>query len=97
LRGQGGRISALCFLLSKRLQKYPGITFMGFATDGKDGSSPDPGYMINSQTYEKLAEIGDFDDMYDSQNTGRYLSDIGAGIRLKRQTNINLLDLIIIF
>lgn len=97
LRGEGGRISALCFLVSQRLQKYPGINFLGFATDGKDGQSPDPGYLINSQTFQKLTELGDFDDLFDSQNTGRHLTDIGTGIKLIRKTNINLLDLIVIF
>ncbi len=97
LNGEGGRMSALCFLLSKRLKKYPGINLIGFASDGKDGQSPDPGYHIDSQTYEKLEELGDFYELFESQNTGRYLTDIGAGIQLKKPTNINLLDLIIIF
>ncbi len=91
-KGKGGRISALAVLMAEHLRNHPHILFLGLATDGKDGRSPDPAYVVSSETWQHLRPLGGPFAILKKGNSGKALSSLGYGIPLSN-TQINLLDL----
>ncbi len=94
-RGKGGRISALAILMAEHLKNHPNILFLGLATDGKDGQSPDAGYVVSAETWDHLKPLGGPFLILKRGNSGKALSSLGYGINLSH-TQINLLDLFLV-
>jgi glycerate 2-kinase len=90
-KGNGGRVSTLATYISEILNGEDTGIFIGIATDGKDGSSPDPGYIVTNKTSKHLRPLGGERRILNKQNTGGALSSLGYGIKFK-QTKINLTD-----
>ncbi len=91
-RGKGGRISALSVLMAERLLHHPNIVFIGLATDGKDGSSPDSGYFVFSETATHFRPLGGAISIIKKGNSGKALSSLGYGFSLSG-SSLNLTDL----
>ncbi len=89
---KGGRVSSLATLMSEKLKGTQNLFFIGLATDSKDGSSPDAGYIITGNSWKHLAPLGGVKKIYKSGNSGHVLSSLGYGIQIK-DTDVNLLDL----
>ncbi len=94
-KGKGGRISALSILMAEHLKNHPNILFLGLATDGKDGQSPDAGYVVSAETWDHLRPLGGPYSILKKGNSGMALSSLGYGISLSH-TQINLLDLFLV-
>ncbi len=91
IKGEGGRVSSVCTMMTRVLQDRTNVTFIGLATDGKDGSSPSSGYVVNEDT------LNVFQDQFPAEivkngNSGRLLFDNDFYFNLTF-TNINLMDL----
>lgn len=93
--GKGGRISALALRMAEHLKNHPNILFLGLATDGKDGNSPDAGYVVSAETWEHLRPLGGPFSILKRGNSGKALSSLGYGISLDH-TQVNLLDLYLV-
>ncbi len=95
IKGKGGRVSTLAALMSEFISDRQGICFIGLATDGKDGSSPHPCYVVTDQTSKHLRPLGGERKLIQFENTGGALSKLGYGIDLI-ETNINLMDVYLV-
>jgi glycerate-2-kinase len=90
--GKGGRISALCCLLSESLAEHKNVLFLGLATDAQDGSSPVAAYFIDHTTSHHLRPLGGARKIISQGNSGYALKIMNYGITLSH-TNLNLADL----
>lgn len=94
--GKGGRNQHLALLMVDILEKYPNITLLSSATDGRDGNSMASGAIIDSTTKNEAQKLGidtkTFLDNFDSNSFFKITNNlIETGL-----TNNNLLDIVII-
>lgn len=90
--GSGGRISALAIILADEIEHVPNCIFCGIATDGKDGSSPDPAYVITSDTAKHIRPLGGPKKLLNDGKSGQVLSSLGFGLHFPT-TGINYMDI----
>ncbi|MCH8907906.1 MAG: DUF4147 domain-containing protein [Candidatus Heimdallarchaeota archaeon] len=86
--GEGGRVSSLVVLMSRYLKAFPNTYFVGFATDGQDGTSKDNFFFIS----QKAGIVQNDLEIINSGVSGEHLRKAGLSYRFK-STATNFSDI----
>ena len=57
-RGRGGRSTHLALLVARAIAGIPGVAFLAAGTDGKDGSTPGAGAVVDGELWRQAIEGG---------------------------------------
>lgn len=93
-KGNGGRLSLFSYYAAQYFENTNKFDIISFATDGKDGSSPQSCYLVNNETLIQLNSYGSDLELH-RYNMGSLFKSTGFSFETKL-TNINFADIIIL-